>query len=958
MKRGQRTYLYEEKPVFYWDDDAEDIYENSFHANVGTEEIKEGDDPIDKTQVIQDRKKYKNFTLYNLTKALGEQYDLKKLQDLFFGDVLPDPEGWRNNIIRHYLLNEGWEAGDPVPQWVEYKFIYNEDGSEVLVMYTPLPGMLGKEAAFGFMRWDLGYGTAKKFYRYQGNRTNYDNATDLSTLENDRADGLNTKSGTTTKEEIIYEPGYAKLEPTTAITLAYELVKTFEKNLYIQDPQHKGSFLDHHAYVSLEDLLVTEPRTSANNYGHAGETAGRRDYFSKDFMGKGHQTKKGTQETIFQSVGTTLGIAQKFYIQQGNAKFKGSALAEESLGANNLIQHFDHFKEGVGKAVFFINFYGSFGEAGKSKAQKAINNYKSTIVKAYVLPEQLVNFSVADTLLDEAYAALNKDIYGSDGHYTQSLNFAKEAIKSLRKDKHLANYSDMFSYIDKLLAARAPGSVNLNAAEHEKINLKPLAGVELALGIIDVMSQVSMLYAVIDSIREIDGYAQHCNEYVWKFMEILMDISMAIGSQDENKMRQRITDGRNLITEEYAEKIKIDIFLAETDAKMAQIQLEFVLIGATIVSAYAGGVLGQIIGRLVGGALSGTALSTTSIAFIAGFAEVGTAAFTTTVLSQLFESALTGKEFGEGFGKEFLINFMLFGAFKLLEVAVIGKNIPKRPPTAKPLGEGVWKDISSGRPVYYVDKQYASILEMKAGGKNVGMPNQLARYPQIRSTFAEVQNTLKSQGHDSHLIENALKRSNKTTLEFFEKNPNKLLQASEKIAKQQLKAVEGLNPLAKTVETSTMLDKMMIYYQELEVIRVEMEIELNEWVKLQRELAPSKTQKGSFNTATIVRDKITGKYYFGSNKGVFAKGGTLETLEKDLQMRLPKESTNSYRLGNCAECDAVNQALKDNAKWGDLQMYTLQVDPVSGKTFFKPLCTNCEFTFKGVEGVEVLEILK
>jgi hypothetical protein len=67
---------------------------------------------------------------------------------------------------------------------------------------------------------------------------------------------------------------------------------------------------------------------------------------------------------------------------------------------------------------------------------------------------------------------------------------------------------------------------------------------------------------------------------------------------------------------------------------------------------------------------------------------------------------------------------------------------------------------------------------------------------------------------------------------------------------------------------------------------------------------------------------------------------------------LPESSTNSYKLGNCAECDAVNQALNDGSNWFDLQMYTVGVEFKTGNTFTKPLCSNCEITFVGIEIVQ------
>ncbi|MNJ69448.1 hypothetical protein D3C77_658010 [compost metagenome] len=58
---------------------------------------------------------------------------------------------------------------------------------------------------------------------------------------------------------------------------------------------------------------------------------------------------------------------------------------------------------------------------------------------------------------------------------------------------------------------------------------------------------------------------------------------------------------------------------------------------------------------------------------------------------------------------------------------------------------------------------------------------------------------------------------------------------------------------------------------------------------------------------------------------------------------LPEKSLNKYALGNCAEVDAVNQALNQNAKISDLYFET--TPSAFGKS--KEACTNCTFTFKG-----------
>jgi hypothetical protein len=121
---------------------------------------------------------------------------------------------------------------------------------------------------------------------------------------------------------------------------------------------------------------------------------------------------------------------------------------------------------------------------------------------------------------------------------------------------------------------------------------------------------------------------------------------------------------------------------------------------------------------------------------------------------------------------------------------------------------------------------------------------------------------------------------------------------------------------------------------------------VGEWVNLQRQLANSNRELREFNTATVVYNKFTGRHYYGANRGIFVKG---DEIHSTLAANLPEVSTNNFKLGNCAECDAVNQALTDGSKWSDLQMHTVGVEFKTGNTFPKPLCSNCEVTFKGIE---------
>ncbi|WP_160680621.1 hypothetical protein [Clostridium sp. C8-1-8] len=126
---------------------------------------------------------------------------------------------------------------------------------------------------------------------------------------------------------------------------------------------------------------------------------------------------------------------------------------------------------------------------------------------------------------------------------------------------------------------------------------------------------------------------------------------------------------------------------------------------------------------------------------------------------------------------------------------------------------------------------------------------------------------------------------------------------------------------------------------------------------MQKSLVPSKTQASKFNTGTVIYDSVTKKYYYGMNRGVQISG---DTLNPTLSKILPEESLNKYRLGNCAEVDAANQALNNGSNINDLYMYTIEV--ATGEA--KPMCENCIYTFmwkvdkvfskqyNGVEGVK------
>lgn len=74
------------------------------------------------------------------------------------------------------------------------------------------------------------------------------------------------------------------------------------------------------------------------------------------------------------------------------------------------------------------------------------------------------------------------------------------------------------------------------------------------------------------------------------------------------------------------------------------------------------------------------------------------------------------------------------------------------------------------------------------------------------------------------------------------------------------------------------------------------------------------------------------------NRGVQLSG---DTLNLSLESWLPESSLNQYRLGNCAEVDAVNQALNSGANASDLYLYTINTK----NNVSKPVCENCIYIF-------------
>ena len=110
---------------------------------------------------------------------------------------------------------------------------------------------------------------------------------------------------------------------------------------------------------------------------------------------------------------------------------------------------------------------------------------------------------------------------------------------------------------------------------------------------------------------------------------------------------------------------------------------------------------------------------------------------------------------------------------------------------------------------------------------------------------------------------------------------------------------------------------------------------VTQWAKMKQSIA-SNRQLNKFRAATVVFDSKSGQYYYGMNRGIRMKG---DMIDGQLAEWLPKETLCYLPVGNCAEVDAVNQALKANIN--DLYLYTIDVENYLPKA----MCDNCIYTF-------------
>ncbi|MCF0215809.1 MAG: hypothetical protein HUK21_04990 [Fibrobacteraceae bacterium] len=120
------------------------------------------------------------------------------------------------------------------------------------------------------------------------------------------------------------------------------------------------------------------------------------------------------------------------------------------------------------------------------------------------------------------------------------------------------------------------------------------------------------------------------------------------------------------------------------------------------------------------------------------------------------------------------------------------------------------------------------------------------------------------------------------------------------------------------------------------------------WAKDEKERLGkiSVRKQDKFNTASIVYDNESGKYFYGKNNGITQDGDNKNVLIFGKNGLLPKESLNGYDLGNCAEVQAVNNALNAGAKLENLYIFTIHTTQ-KGFGQSKKACENCTFAFKG-----------
>lgn len=120
------------------------------------------------------------------------------------------------------------------------------------------------------------------------------------------------------------------------------------------------------------------------------------------------------------------------------------------------------------------------------------------------------------------------------------------------------------------------------------------------------------------------------------------------------------------------------------------------------------------------------------------------------------------------------------------------------------------------------------------------------------------------------------------------------------------------------------------------------------WAASKRENLKGREKK-TFNTASVAYDESTGKFYYGRNGGCMQNGCQRNPIlfgQDGIGGILPSESFNNYPVGNCAEVDAINNALNDGAKLENLHLTTIHATK-SKLGAPKQACLNCTMAFRG-----------
>ena len=123
---------------------------------------------------------------------------------------------------------------------------------------------------------------------------------------------------------------------------------------------------------------------------------------------------------------------------------------------------------------------------------------------------------------------------------------------------------------------------------------------------------------------------------------------------------------------------------------------------------------------------------------------------------------------------------------------------------------------------------------------------------------------------------------------------------------------------------------------------------VKEWAgkEVEKLQAKSSNKRRNFSTASIVYDNESGRYFYGRNKGIEINGDAKNPKLFGENGILPKHSLNRLAVGNCAEVDAINQALNAGAKLENLYISTIHA---TRENFGEPksACENCTFAFMG-----------